>query len=420
MTQASFSRVWSPFRFVIQLRGRRWGLALLIILGTIAPEILHQTPAQAASVELRVAIAEGTSAVKVGSSTNAIVTDGAGKKLGEIAAMNAFLAQPDQGSVALDKWKGRQIWIEPSEGGYVWIGDHWFRGRAAVIPAANGVTAVNYVDLEQYLYSVLGKEMGKGWPVEALKAQAVAARSYALYQRQQGGKGAYDLGNTQAWQVYEGIGDESLGTQTAVNTTAGQVLTYKGQIIEAVFHSSAGGCTENVEDVWVQALPYLRSVKDYDETSSVAHWSETFTRDQLSARISGVGDVLTFEPERSSGCGRIKSMRVTGSKGQRSISGDALQSALGLKSTLFQIAAIKFSTVETVEPAPTESPSADVPKEKSSQTVPSVFQVDGRGFGHGLGLSQYGALTLSQQGKNYQQILLHYYQNTTLAKIEVK
>lgn len=419
MTQASFSGVWFPLRFVKQLRGR-WGLALLLLLGTIAPEVLTRTTAQAASVELRVAIAEGTSAVKVGSSTNAVVTDGAGNKLGEIAAMNAFLAQPDQGSVALDKWKGRQIWIEPSEGGYVWIGDHWFRGRAMVIPAANGVTAVNYVDLEQYLYSVLGKEMGKGWPLEALKAQAVAARSYALYQRQQGGKGAYDLGNTQSWQVYEGIGDESLGTQTAVNKTAGQVLTYKGQIIEAVFHSSAGGCTENVEDVWVQALPYLRSVKDFDETSPVARWTETFTRDQLSARISGVGEVLSLEPERKSRCGRIQSMLVTGSKGRRSISGDALQSALNLKSTLFQIVPIKFSTVEPVEPAPADASTADAPKAKSPQTIASVFQVDGRGFGHGLGLSQYGALTLSQQGKNYQQILLHYYQNTTLAEIKVK
>ncbi|HEY9910008.1 MAG TPA: SpoIID/LytB domain-containing protein, partial [Thermosynechococcaceae cyanobacterium] len=330
MTLASFPAL----RLGLRSLKRQWWLGLLVIGMTIASAGLTRAAAQAASVEMRVAIDENANAVKVGSSTKAVVTDGAGNKLGEIAAMNSFVAQLNQGNVALDKWKGRQVWVEPSEGGYVWIGDRWYRGRAQVIPTANGVTAINHVDLEQYLYSVLGKEMGKGWPLEALKAQAVAARSYALYQRQNGGKAGYDLGNTQAWQVYEGIDDESLGTQTAVNQTAGQVLINNGQIIEAVFHSSAGGCTENVEDVWVQALPYLRSVTDFDTTSSVASWKEEIDRSRLSAKIPGVGEVVSLSPESVSGCGRIKSMLVVGDKGKRSMSGDALQAALGLKSTL--------------------------------------------------------------------------------------
>ena len=402
MTLASFPAL----RLGLRSLKRQWWLGLLVIGMTIASAGLTRAAAQAASVEMRVAIDENANAVKVGSSTNAVVTDGAGNKLGEIAAMNSFVAQLNQGNVALDKWKGRQVWVEPSEGGYVWIGDRWYRGRAQVIPTANGVTAINHVDLEQYLYSVLGKEMGKGWPLEALKAQAVAARSYALYQRQNGGKAGYDLGNTQAWQVYEGIDDESLGTQTAVNQTAGQVLINNGQIIEAVFHSSAGGCTENVEDVWVQALPYLRSVTDFDTTSSVASWKEEIDRSRLSAKIPGVGEVVSLSPESVSGCGRIKSMLVVGDKGKRSMSGDALQAALGLKSTLFRIKPIKATAV--------------APGKDKAQPLPSAFLIEGRGFGHGLGLSQYGALTLSQRGKNYQEILRHYYQNTTLAKIEVK
>ncbi|HEY9906846.1 MAG TPA: SpoIID/LytB domain-containing protein, partial [Thermosynechococcaceae cyanobacterium] len=205
---------------------------------------------------------------------------------------------------------------------------------------------------------------------------------------------------------YEGIDDESLGTQTAVNQTAGQVLINNGQIIEAVFHSSAGGCTENVEDVWVQALPYLRSVKDFDTTSSVAKWEEEIDRSRLSAKVPGVGEVVSLSPESVSGCGRIKSMLVVGDKGKRSMSGDALQAALGLKSTLFRIKPIKATAV--------------APGKDKAQPLPSAFLIEGRGFGHGLGLSQYGALTLSQRGKNYQEILRHYYQNTTLAKIEVK
>ncbi|MBD2018691.1 SpoIID/LytB domain-containing protein, partial [Leptolyngbya sp. FACHB-36] len=217
----------------------------------------------------------------------------------------------------------------------------------------------------------------------------------------------YDLGDTAAWQVYDGVEDESVGTQMAVKATAGQVLTYNGTIIEAVFHSSAGGCTENVENVWVQALPYLRSVPDYDQGSPVYQWSETFSRSDLSNRISGVGNIVALQPEKITPCGRVISMQVIGEDGKRqvkrSVSGETLRNALGLRSTLFTIV-----------------PQAGTTDTKSKQNAPGSFQVTGRGFGHGLGLSQWGAYNLAQRGANYQQILSHYYQKTTLAQIQVQ
>jgi stage II sporulation protein D len=97
--------------------------------------------------------------------------------------------------------------------------------------------------------------MSANWPQEALKAQAVAARSYALYKRSTSGNSVYDVGDTTTWQVYKGLETEAPGTQSAVNATAGQVMTYGGKIILAVFHSSSGGHTENVEDIWTD--PYL-------------------------------------------------------------------------------------------------------------------------------------------------------------------
>jgi stage II sporulation protein D len=389
----------SPLIVLLRLAGKSWWLSLLIWCAAIAPA--------RAALDLRVAIENGVSKVTVGSSTQAIVRDSGGRTLGEISPMNAFVAESRQGAVALDRWQSGQLWIEPAKGGYVFIGDRWYRGRVLVVLTSKGLAAVNYVDLDQYLYSVLGGEMNGNWPQEALKAQAVAARSYALYQRQHSSNGIYDVGNTQAWQVYRGIKDESSGTQTAVNATVDQVLTYQGQIIEAVFHSSAGGCTENVEDVWMQALPYLRSVQDFDNSSPVAQWSLTFSRDELSKRI-GVSNVLALEAGSNdlTRCGRIKTMHVIGSSGKeaRTLSGEALRSALKLKSTLFEVI-----------PLPASASGKD-----KSQSVPTAFQINGRGFGHGLGLSQWGAYALAQRGLNYQQILLHYYQHTALAKIQVQ
>jgi stage II sporulation protein D len=379
------------------LRPGIWWLTGILWLIIIAP-------AQAA-LELRVGIQEGINQVKVGSSTKALIRDGSGRPLGEIAPMNAFVAKSNQSKVNIDRWQAGQIWVEPTAGGYVFIGDRWYRGRALVIPTSKGLTAVNYVDLEQYLYSVLGGEMSGSWPQEALKAQAVAARSYALYRRQRSASTLFDLGDTPTWQVYRGIKDESVGTQIAVNATREQVLIHQGQIIEAVFHSSAGGCTENVEDVWVQPLAYLRSVREpFAEKSPVAQWTETFTQSELSSRIANVGTVVSIQPEKTTACGRVVSMRVEGDKGSRVLSGDALRDTLNLRSTLFAV------NPQIADPGTKSvNPSASI-----------VFQINGRGFGHGLGMSQWGAQNLATQGASYQQILMFYYTNTQLAKIQVK
>jgi stage II sporulation protein D len=365
-------------------------------------ESVVSRPAQ--SLELRVAIEEGVSQVAVGSSSKAIVRDSSGRPLGEIAPMNAFIAQPKQGSVGLDRWQSGQLWVEPTDGGYVYIGNRWYRGRTLVALSKSGLTAINYVDLEQYLYSVLGGEMNGNWPQEALKAQAVAARSYALYHREKAiaANSIYDVVDTTASQVYRGIQDESVGTQTAVNATANQVLAYGNRPIEAVFHSSAGGCTENSEDVWLNPVPYLKSVREgFTEVSPVAQWEIDIPRSELSKRITGVGNIVAFQPVSITTCGRIKSMQVVGDRGRKTITGEVLQSALNLRSTLFNIV-----------------PQTGLEASKAkAQASPAMFQVMGRGFGHGLGLSQWGAYNLALGGNNYQQILQLYYQNTTLSKI---
>lgn len=385
--------LFTRLRQLLLLGGRHWWISALLWVVMIAPA--------RAELEMRVAIEEGVSQVQVGTSTPGVVRNGAGQTLAQIAPGTAVDAQLLAGTVSLQgQTKADQLWIEPTNGGYVWIGDRWYRGRARLVPTANGLTAVNHVDLEEYLYSVVGAEMVPSWPQEALKAQAVAARSYALYQRQKSANSVYDVGDTQAWQVYTGLEKETSTTQAAVNATAGQVLTHSGRIIEAVFHSSSGGHTENVEDVWSQPLPYLRGVQDYDQGTPVYQWTKTFTNSEISSRISGVGNILEMQPLKKTPQGRVVSLKVIGDAGSRTLTGAALRDALGLRSTLFTATAIAGAG-------------------NKGNSGPG-FQIEGRGFGHGLGLSQWGAYNLAQKGMNYQQIVLHYYKDTALSRIQVQ
>lgn len=386
------SLLFTQIQQLVKLGTRNWWISAFLWIATL-------NPALAVELELRVAIEEDAARVQIGSSTNAMVKNSAGQTLGELPSMDGFAAQPVAGGIALSQWRAGQIWIEPTNDGYIWISDRWYRGRVLLVPTEDGLTAINYVDLEHYLYSVVGGEMPPSWPMEALKSQAVAARSYALYHREKTADRIYDLGDTTAWQVYRGIEDEYLSTQRAVNETAGQVLTHDGQIIQAVFHSSSGGHTENVEDIWLQPLPYLRGVPDFDFQAPVFEWTKIVSAEQIKNAIPDIGNILSLIAEQTTPQGRIVSMNVIGDKGEKKMTGKQLRKALDLRSTLF-----------TVSPQPDTADKAD--------SAPVSFAIKGRGFGHGLGMSQYGANGLARRGYNYQQILQHYYTDTSVAIIE--
>ena len=333
-------------KYLTRMGGRYWWLSFLLWIFLIAPV--------QAAVELRVAIKKNIGELTVGSSSTALVRDGSGRQLGQIAGMNAFAAKSNGGGISLDNWRAGEIWIEPGKNGYVWIGDRWYRGRTRLVRNGNGVTAINHVNLEDYLYSVVGAEAIPSWPIEALKAQAVAARSYALHKRTQSQSRLYDLDTTTTTQVYKGLNSEYSSTHQAVDSTAGQVMTHNGQIILAVFHSSSGGHTENVEDIWTRRLPYLRGVADYDQQAPVYQWSKSISSSQISSLIGGVGKIRTMVPERKTPRGRIVTMKVIGDRGTKRVSGEKLRQVLNLRSTLF-----------------TASPNG------------GNFQIYGKGFGHG-------------------------------------
>ncbi|MGH8002457.1 MAG: SpoIID/LytB domain-containing protein [Brasilonema sp.] len=367
------------------IKGRHWWFGILIWIAMVAPV--------QASVILRVAIQRDINQVKVGSSTTAVIKDSNGRTLGQLPGMSAYYAQAVPGGVALDKWRSTLFWVEPTGKGFVYIGDRWYRGRTLVVPSEKGLSVVNWIDLEEYLYSVIGGEMDTRWPLEALKAQAIAARTYALYEREkQRNNPLYDLGATpDRWQIYKGVTSESPSTYAAVDATAAKVLTYRNRVILSVFHACSGGHTENSEDVWGGSEPYLRAVPDFDQNISECNRIRTFSPAEISAQIPEVGNVKQMIPETTSRFGSVKALKIVGDKGEKVLRGEDVRTVLRLKSTRFTVSNGNGS-----------------------------FTLRGLGYGHALGMSQWGAYNLATRGYNHLQILNYYYKGVALAPIRVK
>ncbi|MFZ5898654.1 MAG: SpoIID/LytB domain-containing protein [Bacillota bacterium] len=287
------------------------------------------------------------------------------------------------------------------------VGNEWrrFRGDLHLSSTGTGLLAVNKVLLEQYLYSVVPSEMPFR-EAEALKAQAVAARSYALGSLAGSTGRDYDVLATEMSQVYRGMDWENPACTAAVEATRGQVLRISGgEIVVAFFHSSSGGYTENSEDVWTEAIPYIRAKKDdFDWNPVHYNWTVTYDLCQLVDNLAkkrytlfAIDDIQ--EVERTSTGMRVKKILVTGREinGQQVsyeiFNADRVRSALGLKSSY-------FTMTKNFDP--------------SGKLVSVTF--NGNGWGHGLGMSQYGAYGMAKAGYTYREILDHYYTNVKIVQ----
>jgi len=219
---------------------------------------------------------------------------------------------------------------------------HPYRGSIQVDATGGKLRAVNIVGLESYLYGVVPSEMPYTWHPEALKAQAVAARSYALATRKT--SGAFDLYPDTRSQVYLGIDHEKPSTNAAVDATAGKVVLYQGQVAKTFFFSTSGGRTASAEDVWGTAVPYLVSVPDpYDSISPYHDWGPfTFTGAKLAKTMKMPGRIVDLQPLLNSS-GRIKTLNVVGTKGTVAVPSADLRRRLGLRSTWFSVGVLSLS-----------------------------------------------------------------------------
>lgn len=190
-------------------------------------------------LQIRVAVARDASALAIATSTSGEVVSLKGKVLTRLAANQGVSVLPSGSSLRFGNSDlPHAVWIRANKGGFVFVGDKWFRGTVMLVSQGSTLLAVNYVELENYLAIVVGAEVSPSWPEAALKAQAIAARSYALVHYFRPADRLYDLGNTQRWQVYKGIVAEYNTTHQAVQETRGMFLSYKGGVVESLYAAS--------------------------------------------------------------------------------------------------------------------------------------------------------------------------------------
>jgi stage II sporulation protein D len=225
------------------------------------------------------------------------------------------------------------------------FGDRPYRGQVYVTVANGALRAVNVVGLEAYLYGVVPSEMPRDWLPEALKAQAVAARSYALAVKKSGSW--FDLYPDTQSQVYLGIAHEAPTTTAAVQGTAGQVVMYGGRVATTYFFSSSGGRTSSASEVWPSspAVPYLVSVNDpYDTISPYHRWGPFVVPASRLKRVLRAPGRLTDVSMATGPSGRVQSVTAIGSEGDSTMTGSDLRGALNLRSTWFRIGVLSLAT----------------------------------------------------------------------------
>lgn len=189
-------------------------------------------------LEMRVAIARNVSTLTVGVNSGGVVMNTSGQGHCELPSQGSVVVRPTaQGLQAGNCQLSTAAWVEAPDG-YVYVGDSWFKGRVLLLNNGGQLLAVNYVILREYLSSVVGSEMYPDWPLEALKAQAIAARSYALTHHVRPASDYFDVDNTQRFQAYKGVGVETNMTQAAVAATLGEFISYKGGIVESLYAAS--------------------------------------------------------------------------------------------------------------------------------------------------------------------------------------
>lgn len=345
----------------------------------------------AGAQNVRVLVAEGRSALTLGSAGGLTITDATGRRIlvqrGSREPLRLLLRggmvrvrETGTSAPMLVAWPGRSETVD-LEGGT-------FRGRLEVRPWNGALVAVNVVDLEEYLLGVLKDEIPPGWPAEAAKAMAITARTYAVYQMEQNADALFHLRATTASQVYGGATGEDPRTSWAVQATRGQILTFGGQPIPAFYHACSGGATEDALEVFGANFDTIVGVADqFSLGCPYDLWVERLTFPQIERALlqAGyrIGRVLGIQDLLRSRTGRILHLLVQHTRGTLVIEGKQFRKALGndiIRSTDFQVRA-----------------------------DPDGFTFVGRGWGHGVGLSQWGAKEMADLAYQHQDILRFYY-----------
>jgi stage II sporulation protein D len=356
----------------------------------------------------------------------------------------------------------------PSPGSLLAYKGKKYRGTFRVIAKKSGLTIINDIGIEEYLYGVVSFEVPMSWDIEAIKAQAVAARTYAVRCLNQYPNFEFDVYDSVKDQVYGGISGEKPNSIASVDATRGIILSYQGWPIKAYYCADAGGQTEQSKYVFTNDLPYLQSVQSNDNLEK-HRWNFIITKKELTDLFKTctykLGDIQNLVITSVSPTGRPGTIKVIGSKGSHEFSSNDFRKTIGagkVRSTLFTIvsqngASSEISSGINIRSVSIKNQTAklkcvssggvqEIGKSKVSilgnglpvdseligktaitaqlgniylpveKIAPKKdeFLFVGSGFGHGVGMSQWGAKAYADSGWDYEQILLHYYRGAEL------
>lgn len=360
--------------------------------------------------------------------------------------------------------------------GLVYWNNRPYRGSFRLVSEGRGFNVVNILNVEDYLKGVLKMEVNPAWPMESLKAQAIIARTYAFRSRNKHGASGFDLCATSHCQVYRGVSAEDPTLSRAIDSTSGIVLNYNGSLAATFYHSDSGGYTADVASVWGSSIPYLQGkAEPVPYESPYSRWQVTLGLSEiqriLSSKGINLGTLNTIEIISVDPAGRAEMINLKGSTRSITIRSSLFRTYMGsdrIKSTFFTIEDDPSSTLpQSVLSSSANEPTPLTPQDEQlliSLTKKGVFNSEelmdmlvrperrsihlknalqrqsgcslssdtktnnlisgrssvtfsGRGWGHGVGMSQWGAKSLAEAGWDYKRILHHYFPGTVLQKV---
>jgi stage II sporulation protein D len=378
------------------MRSRLRAAALAAAFALLAP-----APATAEE-EVRIALTSGRARVEVAGPALSIFDAESGARLAGAPGEASFELRAVAGGLEVREGgerddvlaSAKRLLIESDE--QVRVEGAVYFGRLEVVPEKGrpgSLLVINRLPLETYLLGIVGSEMSPAWPIEALKAQAVAARTYAMQRRRmmRAANEPYDLASTVLSQVYKGAERIRPSVIEAVKATRGEVMAFDHELVEALFHSTCGGQTASAREIFGRDVPYLRArACSFCRDSDRYRWKLSYSLADLSAKLGAArlasSPVLRFE--RPAGAAKVS---LKEKKGQKAASPKDVRAALGYMSLYSE----RFT----------------------AHTAGKKVLFDGHGFGHGVGLCQWGARGMAEAGHGHQEILEHYYRGARLLRM---
>jgi stage II sporulation protein D len=288
------------------------------------------------------------------------------------------------------------IMIKPSND-VIFVNSKPYKGYLVLKKYGKRMNVINVLDIENYVKGVLPKEVDCDWHIEALKAQAVISRTYAIFNLNRHSAQGFDLCSTTHCQVYGSLKAETKKTNQAVSETNGKVLTYQGKPAQTVFHAACGGYTEDPKHIWnwKETPPYLKGVKCcYCDKNPHANWTQVMDEDFVRSKLK-IGKIKNIKIKNKTSSGAAKQLEITYSNGKYVLNAYKFRlcvDAWKIKSHFFNSIKIKNDKI----------------------------YFNGKGWGHKAGLCQYGAKGMAENGKTYLTILYHFYHGTKIETVNYK